>query len=165
MNSIRPCVGFMVVGILLLPMALSCADQKPAGDQAANASFNQGVEALDKNEFDRAIADFTEAIRLDPKLPQAYHNRGVACSTRNTQEPTAAGVRPMTARARRTRPLLTTPKPSASTRLWHKPTAAGAHPMTPKLNTRRPLLTTRRRLGLNQHNPSSIKPVPFPTEQ
>jgi tetratricopeptide (TPR) repeat protein len=31
-----------------------------------------------KGEYDRAIADFTEAIRLDPKLATAYSNRGLA---------------------------------------------------------------------------------------
>ncbi len=31
-----------------------------------------------KGEYDKAIADFTEAIRLDPKDARAYYNRGVA---------------------------------------------------------------------------------------
>ena len=29
-------------------------------------------------EYDRAIADLTEAVRLDPKLGVAYYGRGVA---------------------------------------------------------------------------------------
>jgi formylglycine-generating enzyme required for sulfatase activity len=32
----------------------------------------------EKGEYDKAIADCTEAIRLDPKHVEAYHNRGVA---------------------------------------------------------------------------------------
>ena len=32
----------------------------------------------DKGDTDRAIADYTEAIRLDPKLANAYNNRGTA---------------------------------------------------------------------------------------
>ena len=31
-----------------------------------------------RGDFDKAIADFTEAIRLDPKDAQSYQNRGVA---------------------------------------------------------------------------------------
>ncbi len=31
-----------------------------------------------KGDYDRAIADFTEAIRLDPKLGSAFSNRGLA---------------------------------------------------------------------------------------
>ena len=29
-----------------------------------------------KGDFDKAIADYTEAIRLDPKYAEAYYNRG-----------------------------------------------------------------------------------------
>ncbi|MDR1220218.1 MAG: tetratricopeptide repeat protein [Treponema sp.] len=32
----------------------------------------------DKKDFDRAIADYTEAIRLDPNYATAYYNRGLA---------------------------------------------------------------------------------------
>jgi Tfp pilus assembly protein PilF len=67
-------------------MALSCSNQKPAGGKVANDSYNRGVEALEKNEFDQAIADFTEAIRLDPKLALAYHNRGAAYSNKGDND-------------------------------------------------------------------------------
>jgi tetratricopeptide (TPR) repeat protein len=33
-----------------------------------------------KGDYDRAIADYTEAIRLDPGLALAYNNRGFAYS-------------------------------------------------------------------------------------
>jgi tetratricopeptide (TPR) repeat protein len=31
-----------------------------------------------KNDYDRAISDFNEAIRLDPNFAMAYYNRGNA---------------------------------------------------------------------------------------
>ena len=37
-----------------------------------------GAAYGNKGEYDRAISDFTEAIRLDPKLASAYYNRGIA---------------------------------------------------------------------------------------
>ena len=38
----------------------------------------RGVAYGNKGDYDRAIADFTEAIRVDPKLATAFSNRGLA---------------------------------------------------------------------------------------
>ena len=40
------------------------------------AYFNRGLVWQSKGELDHAIADFSEAIRLDPKDAPAYNNRG-----------------------------------------------------------------------------------------
>ena len=42
------------------------------------AYHNRGIAWGEKKEYDKAIADFDEAIRLDPKDAVAYNNRGIA---------------------------------------------------------------------------------------
>src|SRR5262249_3873287 len=46
----------------------------------AEAFRNRGFAFSFKRDHDRAIADYTEAIRLDPKNSSAYFNRGAAWS-------------------------------------------------------------------------------------
>ena len=85
-----------------------------------------------KKEYDKAIADYTEAIRLDPKNARAYTNRGglgrqeeydkaIADFTEAIRldpkmpTPTTTGAEPgMTRRRSTTRPSPTTARPSGS---------------------------------------------------
>jgi tetratricopeptide (TPR) repeat protein len=39
---------------------------------------NRGVEYKTKGDYDHAIADYNDAIRLDPKYTDAYYNWGIA---------------------------------------------------------------------------------------
>ncbi len=32
---------------------------------------------MDKREFDKALSDYNEAIKIDPRYAQAYYNRGL----------------------------------------------------------------------------------------
>jgi tetratricopeptide (TPR) repeat protein len=45
---------------------------------SATGCYDRGVASLDRKDYDRAIADFTEAIRYKPKYAAAYYNRGFA---------------------------------------------------------------------------------------
>ena len=54
-------------------------------DQAANYT-NRGNGYRDKNDLDHAIADFNEAIRLDPKLAMAFLGRGIAFSDKGDND-------------------------------------------------------------------------------
>jgi tetratricopeptide (TPR) repeat protein len=44
----------------------------------AIAYYSRGLAYYDKGDDDRAIAEYNEAIRLDPKFAYAYSNRGLA---------------------------------------------------------------------------------------
>jgi tetratricopeptide (TPR) repeat protein len=59
------------------PSAQFCAIQvDPNG--AGFADFNRGNASKNLSEYDRAIADYTEALRKDPRSAAAYVNRGLA---------------------------------------------------------------------------------------
>jgi tetratricopeptide (TPR) repeat protein len=47
---------------------------------------NRGVEYGIKKEFDKAIADHDQAIKIDPKNPAPYNNRGTAYAAKQDYE-------------------------------------------------------------------------------
>lgn len=52
--------------------------QKFSGEPLARLYFNRGVEWAAKGEFDRAIADYDAAIKLQPRSADTFFNRGNA---------------------------------------------------------------------------------------
>ena len=57
---------------------------------SAENEFNKGVDFAEKEDWDTAIACFSEAIRLKPDYAVAYNNRGVVY--RKKGEPTKANA-------------------------------------------------------------------------
>jgi len=53
--------------------------------EIANALVNRGTLHLVRSENDKAIGDFTRAIKEDPVLASAYNDRGVALSAQHRQ--------------------------------------------------------------------------------
>ena len=73
----QSCLGrwfyLAAVVVLLTSMALSCSNRGEAEN-----SYNRGVAYFNKGEYDQAIADCTEAIRLHPQNPSFYLSRAKA---------------------------------------------------------------------------------------
>src|SRR5262249_47736673 len=51
---------------------------KAQGDKLAEAFNNRGIAYRLKGDYDRALQDYGQAIRLNPKFAAAFVNRGVA---------------------------------------------------------------------------------------
>lgn len=64
-----------VAGLLVVVLATAgCASR----EQQAAEAIERGNEALNQHQYDSAIAEYTEAIRLDPAADAAFHNRAHA---------------------------------------------------------------------------------------
>src|SRR5262245_47540364 len=66
------CRGIGLSVVLL--SALGCSSREQQSDDA----YGRGIVAMDRKDYDTAIAEFTEAIRIDPESDGAYHNRAHA---------------------------------------------------------------------------------------
>ncbi len=63
----------------LLLLSIACSNAHGAEEpNSAEAYLKRGNTYLDKAEYDKAIKDYSEAIRLDPTLATAYYKRGNA---------------------------------------------------------------------------------------
>jgi tetratricopeptide (TPR) repeat protein len=63
---------------LALCLALIVAGSLVEETERADRVFVQGYAAQEKGDLDKAIADYTEAIRIDPAYTHAHYNRGLA---------------------------------------------------------------------------------------
>ena len=113
----------------------------------ASAYNKRGIAWKQKGEFDKALADYAQAIRIDPKQRYPWHNRAHLWLSREQYDKAiadfnqaikldpaqAAGPTPTTARRITIAPSPTTAKPSASipkSRLSTMPAAMFTKPRT-----------------------------------
>jgi tetratricopeptide (TPR) repeat protein len=70
-------VGMLLILVLAL---LACGGLTVRIGQASEAEqhYQAGNKLRDQRQFEKAIAEYDEALRLDPKLAIAYNNRGGA---------------------------------------------------------------------------------------
>ncbi len=60
------------------PIASETSGVQSGAKNDAEAYYKSGNENYKKGDYDKAISDFTEAIRLKPKFAEAYNDRGAA---------------------------------------------------------------------------------------
>ena len=93
MNFFQYCFRSVVAAVSLLPMALGCSNQESASGKAVSrSSYDRGVEAFQKGEFDLAITCFNEAIRLDPTDANAYYGRANAYNKKGEHDKAIADL-------------------------------------------------------------------------
>jgi tetratricopeptide (TPR) repeat protein len=57
----------------------------------AQAAIKRGIKCRDAEDYDRAITEFSDAVKLDPDNAAAYHNRGYIYVNRITKQMHEAG--------------------------------------------------------------------------
>ena len=72
--------------LVLLLGLLAISGCGRSNEEQAIAAYNRGISYIEKGEFDKAIADYTEAIRLNPKNAKAYYNRGTSYAKKGEQD-------------------------------------------------------------------------------
>jgi tetratricopeptide (TPR) repeat protein len=65
--------------LILIALAIFIsARATPKVENNAEAYFNRGVDLQKKGDYDRAIANYSKAIEINPRLAEVYTNRGFA---------------------------------------------------------------------------------------
>ncbi|MBO8203586.1 tetratricopeptide repeat protein [Prochlorococcus marinus] len=69
---------FLVKGGVSLVTSAIIFHNKKINAESAEFYNNRGIDKLDAEDYEGAISDFTEAIKINPKHKYAYYNRGIA---------------------------------------------------------------------------------------
>jgi tetratricopeptide (TPR) repeat protein len=76
---LRFCVCLQMLCVLLVGVSSgSLAQTIQIKPQTADDYFKRGNDYRNKNDYQKAITDYTEALRLDPQLAKAFLNRALA---------------------------------------------------------------------------------------
>jgi tetratricopeptide (TPR) repeat protein len=81
-NDRKDCQGGSVPDEKIAACTRIIEDGSESAASRANAYTNRGVAHFNKSDQQRALADYGEAIKLDPKNARPYYNRGRAHATR-----------------------------------------------------------------------------------
>ena len=76
-HKVAIALGCVLLALTAAPTATSTATATTT-PKLYKTHFNLGLTYLDLGQYERAIEDFDEAIRLNPQSAIAYNNRGVA---------------------------------------------------------------------------------------
>ena len=66
--------GILAVTVLALLITTGCSDELSTPQEY----FDRGNSHFDDAKFEKAIADYSQAIRIDPEYATAYNNRGLS---------------------------------------------------------------------------------------
>ena len=67
-------LNLLLIASFLLAIALAVG----AKEKSAEFNHKRGIEHVEKDQFDQAIAEFNKDIELNPRDALAYSNRGAA---------------------------------------------------------------------------------------
>ena len=76
-RTLRQHIGTLTMRLLLTGAVGLLGTHEASVAHEIEAVTKRGDEAYRNDAFDKAIADYTEAIRLDPNYVKAYHLRGL----------------------------------------------------------------------------------------
>ena len=67
----------LVLRCVLFAVALVACGGGPFEAEKAITYYNRGMDSYNLGQYERAIQDFGDAIRIDPLYAKSYYNRGI----------------------------------------------------------------------------------------